>query len=265
MSESIISKSEFSFPDPMPKKFVAFIDVLGFSELVFKNQNIELESYFKTVSDILAEMKADGDAIESISISDSIILIAPISLQGLKKLIKGVRNIQKKLLFKNILMRGAISLGEVFFDDSRNIIVGKGYIRAYLLEQEAVFPRVIIDPAILKEMETDRVGFLRLTNGEQEQRQSNIIYEHSNDSQIPNDAIFVNYAYTITSEKTISKVIGKVYYNLKKNLYSEQKLYSKYTWLKNYYLEFVKYSEATTPNKLHKSVLKEWITKFERL
>jgi len=256
---------EFKFPDPFPKRFVAFIDVLGFSDLVYKNQHKELESYFQTVANILSDMQLNDNKIQSISISDSIILVAPEGLDGFKKIIKAVRSIQRKLLFKNIFIRGAISFGEVYFDDKLNIIVGKGYIKAYLLEKEAIFPRVIIDPAIMSIMETDRVGFLKLVNATLEfDQHKNYIFNHNNSTKISNDAIFVDYAYTI-SEGKISKIITKVYSNIKKNLYSEQKLYAKYNWLRNYFLGCIEQSIAATGDKLQNRILVAWKTKFESL
>lgn len=262
-----IESSDFRFPNPFPKQLVAFIDVLGFSELVYKNQNKELESYFDVVTSIIADMKDTSNNIQSITISDSIILTSPSGLQGFKRMLRAVRTIQRKLLFKNILIRGAISSGEVFFDDKRNIIVGKGYIRAYLLEKEAIYPRVIIDPALMTEMGYDRVGLLKAINGGLEfSHHENYIYNHGTSMTIPNDAIFLDYAYTIAAKDgRISKIISKVYSNIKKNLYSEQKLYAKYNWLRNYYLECIKRSILIVEDRLQKRVLSAWIVKFERL
>ena len=261
-----MTENKFEFPQPFPKQNVAFIDVLGFSELVFKSQHAQLEQYFRTITDILSEMKSENSKIQSINISDSIILIIPEGLNGFQRLVKAVRKIQRKLLFRNILIRGAISFGEVYFDDARNIIVGKGYIRAYLLEQEAVYPRVIIDPALMTEMGKDRVGLLEMMNGNLNfDPHSNYIFNHNNFTSIENDAIFVDYAYSLREDGRISEINGKVYNNIKKNLYSEQKLYSKYNWLRNYYLGCIDQSLQLTADKSKLNVLKAWKIKFDNL
>ncbi len=39
--------------------------------------------------------------------------------------------------------------------------VGKGFINAYVLEQEAIYPRVTIDPAIIKLIDQDKAGLLK--------------------------------------------------------------------------------------------------------
>ena len=262
-----MNEIKFTLPNPLPKQYIAFIDVLGFSELVYKSQHAQLEQYFQTITEILAEMKADNQKIQSMNISDSIILITSDDLSGLKRLIKAVRRIQRRLLFKNILIRGAVSYGEVFFDDTHNIIVGKGYIRAYQLEGEAIYPRVIIDPSIISHLEMDRTGLLdTLNKSEQFNSHSNYIFRHNPYTAIENDAIFIDYAYALKEEDTkISPLIGTVYNNIKKNLYSDQKFYAKYNWLRNYYLGCITQSLQLTADKSRLNVLNSWIRKYERL
>ncbi|MDN3585670.1 hypothetical protein QWY86_03260 [Pedobacter aquatilis] len=109
-----MENTKFTLPNPLPKQYVAFIDVLGFSDLVYKSQHSQLEQYFHTITEILGEMKATNQKVQPLNISDSIIMITPDDLNGLKRLIRAVRKIQRKLLFKNILIRGAVSYGEVF-------------------------------------------------------------------------------------------------------------------------------------------------------
>lgn len=262
-----MNKNDFKFPTPYPLGYVAFIDVLGFSDLVQKNQNTQLEAYFQTIINILGELKESSTGLQSLSISDSIILISPDTQAGLKLIIRAVRKIQRKLLFKNILIRGAISHGEVFFDDVQNVIAGKGYIRAYLLEREAVYPRVIIDPLIMTILKTDRIGIIEMMNRSQDfNSHSNYIFQHNRYTDLSNDAIFIDYAYALAEDDTkVSGIIGKVYLNIRKNLYSDQKHYSKYNWLRNYFLGCINQSiQLTSDNKKIKA-LKDWTQKFQRL
>ncbi|WP_197082458.1 hypothetical protein [Pedobacter sp. BMA] len=263
----MMETTPFNLPNPIPKQYVAFIDVLGFSDLVYKSQHVQLEQYFQTVTEILSEMKRENQKIQSLNISDSIILITPDDLNGLKRLIRAVRKIQRKLMFKNILIRGAVSYGEAFFDDAHNIIVGKGYIRAYQLEAEAIYPRVIIDPSIISHLAMDRTELMdSLNKSEQFNSHSNYIFRHNASTNIENDAIFIDYAYALKEEDTkISPLITTVYNNIKKNLYSDQKFYAKYNWLRNYFVGCITQSLQLTADKSRISVLKDWIRKFERL
>lgn len=116
------------------EKYVAFLDVMGFSNLVNNRGNNydQLESYFTKITEILEKLRDDKAEIQSLLISDSIILIAPKDEQGFIQLLWAIRRIQSILLWKKILLRGAVSYGEIYYNDEKNIIVGKGFIRAYL-------------------------------------------------------------------------------------------------------------------------------------
>ena len=48
-------------------------------------------------------------------------------------------------LFRHALLRGGISYGSVYYDEKIDFIVGPAMINAYLLEQEAIYPRIIVD------------------------------------------------------------------------------------------------------------------------
>lgn len=261
---------EFKLPNKLEEKFVAFIDVLGFSELVFKNNTTQLENYFSALIETLNEPGDTANIIDSISISDSIILIAPKGRNGLLKLVKQVRAIQRKMMLKGILLRGAISYGEVYFNDKHNIIVGKGYIRAYSLEKEAIYPRVIIDPSIVKVVDTDgsgsdRTDLVKLLNKGCEIFQDELVYSGSKNCIIPNDGIFINYLYALTTNGKISISIRGIYKTISENLYSEQKLFQKYDWLRNYYLECLMNTQEVTSDPRRKRIINDWIIKFKRL
>jgi hypothetical protein len=252
-------------------KFVAFIDVMGFSNLVSRGSVKDLESYFMTVLDILQRIRRDKGEIQSFLISDSIILIAPPGLRSLQDLLIATKRIQSYLLSQKVLLRGAISHGEVFYDDKRNIIVGKGFIRAYQLEQEAIFPRVIIDPQIIKIVGEDKSDFLRLVHSKLvNEFDDRLVYTTSDHALISDDSLFVDYAARIVTSEKLNG-LANVYATIMKNIYSEQKLYAKYMWLRDYFLERLKQtqavlnSNATSQTTGHKKRIAEWIQKFKRL
>lgn len=256
----------------LAQKFVAFIDVLGFSNLVNRGNVANLESYFEKITEELKKIKDDKGKIDYLLISDSIILITPDSLTGLKDMIHAVRRIQSALLWRKILLRGAVSFGEVYFSEERNIIVGKGYIKAYLLEKEAKFPRVMIDPEIIRKIGPDRVGFLNtLHHNPYPQIDDQLIYRRSDFSMIADDCIFIHYANKTVKAREINRNIAKVYENISDNLYADQSLYLKYVWLRDYFIEQVKlalqaYDMSTDKRPvLVKKNLETWLASFQRL
>ena len=63
-----------------------------------------------------------------------------------------------------------------------------------MLEQEATYPRVIIDPSIIKMVAEDKVGFLKQLNGSMEYTFENRLINSKNVfSKIGEDGIFVDY------------------------------------------------------------------------
>jgi Neuraminidase (sialidase) len=146
------------------KSYVAFLDVLGFKQLVYSKKQEDkekIELYLKTVSEVLNGFKRipSKKIIGSIVISDSIILTVPFGdnkteqIFNLRQLCIAILSLQRKLLVRDIWIRGAISYGDTYFDNVNNQIVGSAYVDAYLLEEKmAKYPRVILDNRIIKEL-----------------------------------------------------------------------------------------------------------------
>lgn len=158
------------------KRFVAFIDILGFKEHV----NNDPES-LQTLIDILYEIRDlqsdfdiqyksrdDGSGggvypyLDIISFSDNIIITAPLEhikiengLESLYhqvifvKFLVTISELYKKFLQHRIALRGAVSIGDVYYDHEKNIIVGS-IIEAIDAESKiAIYPRVIICNSLL--------------------------------------------------------------------------------------------------------------------
>jgi hypothetical protein len=256
-------------------QYVAYLDVLGFSELVYKNDTKKLEQFFSDLKKTFNFFDGRDDKFLKISISDSIVFATEDTPESLHKLLKAIRLLQTGLASHDIWLRGAITYGEVHYDSETNIIVGKAFIDAYNLEREAVYPRVIVDPPILKHLKKTRKQFYNEFNPKQENklRQPDLIhtYDVSDVKRLTdNDAIFISYAsqglvHTFSEiEKGIKErtYMEEVFYNIKNNLYGSQKHYSKYHWLKKYFEEVIyeslifasqnaKPKELATLNKLY--------------
>lgn len=131
------------------KRLVAFIDVLGFKNLVFSADLAPIEKYYK----FLLSKFADGAIkrrLEYLLVSDSIVIFCDDKKDNLFTLIKFVGLLQSGLLAEGVIVRGAISRGDLFVDKSNNIIVGAGLVKSYALESAAKYPRVIIDREVIE-------------------------------------------------------------------------------------------------------------------
>lgn len=125
-------------------KLVAFIDVLGFSNLVYSNKMEEINSYYEMLLTGFREV-ARRKRLDFLLISDSIVVYAPLKKQNLATFVSVLYGLQYKLLLKGILIRGGISYGNLYTSKKDNIVVGTGLINAYKLESQAIYPRIIID------------------------------------------------------------------------------------------------------------------------
>jgi len=145
------------------ESIVLFIDVLGFSSLVYDKDKTKIENYF---SYIQAEFNAHlvQRKFKYLIISDSIVVSTKKSKENLSELVFITSKIQYQLFLKGILIRGAISFGKLYINSDSNIIVGPGLINAYKLENTAHFPRVVIDRRIIPEFFSSTADFITFTN-----------------------------------------------------------------------------------------------------
>lgn len=146
--------------------YVAFIDILGFKQLL--ESNISCEE-IHTIFDFLQEnarttIGADGntilafDEVKYYLMSDSIILYIRSDIEdALLALVETCLMLQLKLILRErpILIRGGIAKGELFVDD--RVIYGKALTAAYQLENSvATTPRIVFN----KELISNKTGGL---------------------------------------------------------------------------------------------------------
>lgn len=256
------------------ERFVAFIDVLGFSEMVYRDKIHEIEGYFTTIQTTLNAMIKDGSVLEYLAISDSIIIFTPDSkINSFISLVSNIKMIQILLAQKGFWVRGGVAIGDACYLKNENIIFGKGYIDAFNLEKEAIFPRVIISPKIIKHLSDNYENFLFNVNGKREsdglfkhgfyqeykekpfydsagntEAMNKLIHEYQRNGSFritKNDCVFISYAHfliylsmNIDMQYETSN-LKKVLDSISNVLYSEQKHYLKYRWLKDYFLETI--------------------------
>lgn len=158
----------------MEERFVAFLDILGFKDLIRSIENegensphtlkivksilnfMDEEAYEPNYSSDLPVYEQVGDVVierelgdpRLTYVSDCIIISAEPTLDGFKALSHKIHKITSDLAVDGFFCRGAISKGKLFHRS--RILFGSAYVRAYQLEENsAKFPRVIVDPEIL--------------------------------------------------------------------------------------------------------------------
>ncbi|MFY9085120.1 hypothetical protein [Aliarcobacter cryaerophilus] len=256
------NKIEIKYED----SFVAFLDILGFTNFVRNNEIDKINTYLEQVERMISIIKEKLlflryiKEINFIVISDSIIISIQKNdtknIEILKILCTAIYSIQGYLASCDIWLRGAISSGESYFNYERNQIIGNAYINAYILENKFVSnPQVIIDNKIIQELGfTNSRDFIKKIN--YDTNNINLLYDWNNTSYIKKDfPLFINYLdhffYNINSKNNTRKInlIESIIKNIEKNIYSNTSLYSKYKWVTNYALSLIDNSQNNEFNK----------------
>lgn len=135
------------------ESYVAFIDILGFSNLV-KTGNIKrIISSLTKLSERKKLIEKDngsigGDNVTVSAFSDSIFISTPSIHDGARKICYYSGFLAKELLDNSVLCRGAIIRGEIYHQDG--ICFGPGLITAYQLETStAIYPRIIVSDDVV--------------------------------------------------------------------------------------------------------------------
>src|SRR5579863_7754418 len=144
------SKTTKSPPVPLISKkagYVAFLDILGFKELLSKPNHAKIiEEMVEALRQRVEYDEKNYTYLAYISISDSVIITADDG-QGLG-LVRKIAQVQTALLKQGFAVRGAIAHGQILSyagTMGRNIF-GKTYLNAYQAEQSlAVYPRVVME------------------------------------------------------------------------------------------------------------------------
>ena len=137
--------------------FVAFLDLLGFSEAV---ESIATQEDFDRISWLLFAIKKEAESysgaegiladLSATAVSDSIIVSVPFNgPAAAMKFVAMLHYLQYNLLVGfQAPLRGFVTRGPLYHHDG--ILFGAGFMAAYRGESTAKFPRVVVDPQIIE-------------------------------------------------------------------------------------------------------------------
>lgn len=154
-------------------RLVAFIDILGFSDIISEYDSIETSNILNELHDTLEtaiKVSIEGltkpdavtdlkDYLEYRMFSDCICISLPyieyendfhIQFHSLSYI---VRAYQLAMLQKGFFVRGGISMGSFYSD--KNMIFSGGLVNAYKLEQIAIYPIIIVDKKVLERLKNN--------------------------------------------------------------------------------------------------------------
>lgn len=157
------------------EKFIAFIDILGFKNLVNTSGDEIIERVVDTIDKSIGEYKkrfirdspepkTDMMGYEVLDIdpryyvlSDSIILTMEDAENNLFRFLLGIIAIQKEFIKNDIFVRGTVVKGDIFelegSDGISNMVFGPGGIDAIQMEaSDSIYPRIIVSESVLESL-----------------------------------------------------------------------------------------------------------------
>jgi hypothetical protein len=216
-------------------RYVAFVDILGFSEIVVRNAEPDRVKQRNALVKLLHKAGDRGvDQIFGIDFryqqfSDSIIMSESPTGGGLSNLLDAVSDLTGELLSKGLLIRGGIAKGALHHDDK--LVFGPAFLDAYRIESTiAEFPRVVLSSEVYK----DALGSIR---DEDPFGQIKSLIKLADDGPA-----FVHVLADLLKEKPRRKdwhSIGPMIVRLLRDAMHDPRRYKKLKWLAIYWNETV--------------------------
>lgn len=147
--EKITDKKPWNVTD---KRFVCFLDIMGFKDLVMRNSHEKiykmLDEFSKdrsSLEDANLTEEYDSDSMKTVSFSDTIVVFTKNDSKKCLELFTYATSwLFGQAIKSGIPLKGAISHGLMSINISRQIFFGQPLIDAYLLEEELAFYGIVI-------------------------------------------------------------------------------------------------------------------------
>lgn len=128
------------------ERVVGFVDILGFGEAVRRaDTNTALRGQLLTALRTIqsAPNEIDDADLRVQTFSDSLILSAKSTYEGLWRLLLLIKDLALQMLELGLLIRGGVTIGNIYHDN--RVVFGVGVNEAYRLESTvAKYPRIVL-------------------------------------------------------------------------------------------------------------------------
>ena len=138
------------------RSLIAFLDVLGIKKLISDHTGgqehlaIDKIEEMRKVVETSVTVLEKRDEFYYLQISDSFVFLC--KPRDIAILVELLSTIQTRIFHEcNFLLRGAVTMGDAIIREDGKFIIGPAYIQAYQLqENDAVYPRIIVDASTVK-------------------------------------------------------------------------------------------------------------------
>jgi hypothetical protein len=229
---------------------VTYLDILGFRDIVSKLSADEVSKILKAVEYFNTPPTLSKDSNDLaykpiiFILSDTIIRVRPLEREDNRKYGVGlllaemldIVHVQGELISFDVILRGAISYGQISVFEKQ--VFGPALVRSYELENNcAIYPRVIIDPGLLKEFKSNELLRSTFNKYADELEEINEILQKGDDAfwfinylKIMGDEVDDPYTYLELLEKHKKMIIDKA-----GGLRLPQNALQKIMWLAKYH------------------------------
>ena len=144
-SQSSIFKV-FASGEPTTKRYVVFLDIMGFKERVARYDHVEILSDLQQLSNFISENLQREEGFLFTMFSDSIIILSSdVEYSTFVKLIRLTNAIIERSISLNLPIKGAMACGEcTAMLGDKALYFGQPIIDAYILEESAELYNVVL-------------------------------------------------------------------------------------------------------------------------
>lgn len=141
-------------------RYVAYIDIMGFKDMVARTPHNEIYEmmmeveFSKAANEVFSCSESNATLVKTTSYSDSIMVYSrDDSIDSLKTFMSTVSGLAGDLFNKGVPYKGSIAFGLMTLDFKNSIFFGQPLIDAYLLQEELYFYGIIIHGSAQQQME----------------------------------------------------------------------------------------------------------------
>lgn len=213
--------------------YVAYFDILGFKNLVIESEKDEKK--FNDICELqqyLSSIRPNGVAKKNIYfLSDSFFAIFPLEKNPISSVIWEIADIQANIINSGYLIRGAITIGKVFYDD--NNFFGPAINEIVDLENTIKNPMVVLSSHFIEDYLLHMDEIISVYNDIKEEIKDAMDYLKY-DGKYKWVSHINNQDLTIDREEIKNKLHELITYGTK---HADENVKNKYIWLKAKYLD----------------------------
>jgi len=147
------------------KRFVGYLDIMGFKDMVAKSTHDEIYDMMKriekqkTFNEDIKWGKTDSKLVKTTTYSDSIMVYSKDnSRDSLHSILCTMSAVSDDLFLEGIPHKGALAFGMMTLDTEKNIFFGQPLIDAYLLQDELFYYGIIVHASAEQAIEEAQEG-----------------------------------------------------------------------------------------------------------